>query len=52
MLDHWIGLALVANGRERHGEIVQAHDPLRGETYEIELCHPVFYDPDGGRQRA
>ena len=48
----WIGLGLVARGRERHGEIVRAHDPLRGEDYEVELCSPIFYDPEGGRQRA
>ncbi|TIM11267.1 sarcosine oxidase subunit alpha [Mesorhizobium sp.] len=51
-LDHWIGLALVERGRERIGEIVHAHDPLRGEDYDVELCNPVFYDPDGGRQRG
>ena len=52
MLDQWIGLGLVERGRERIGEIVAAHDPLRGEDYEVELCNPVFYDPDGGRQRG
>ena len=52
MLDQWIGLGLVSHGRERIGEIATAHDPLRGEDYEIELCHPVFYDPEGGRQRG
>ncbi len=50
--DQWIGLGLVERGRERIGEIVQAHDPLRGENYEVELCSPVFYDPAGGRQRG
>jgi sarcosine oxidase subunit alpha len=52
MLDQWIGLALVSRGRERHGEIVVAHDPLRAESYEVELCDNVFYDPQGGRQRG
>ena len=46
------GSALVERGRERIGEIVHAHDPLRGEDYDVELCNPVFYDPDGGRQRG
>jgi sarcosine oxidase subunit alpha len=31
---------------------VRAHDPLRGEDYDVELCNSVFYDPDGGRQRG
>jgi sarcosine oxidase subunit alpha len=50
--DQWLGLGLVSRGRERIGEIAMAHDPLRGEDYEIELCNPVFYDPEGGRQRG
>jgi methylglutamate dehydrogenase subunit C len=50
-LEQWIGLALVERGRERFGEVVLAHDPLRGEDYDVELCNPVFYDPEGGRQR-
>ena len=52
MLGQWIGLGLVARGRERLGEIVRAHDPLRGEDYDVEICNPVFYDPEGGRQRG
>jgi sarcosine oxidase subunit alpha len=51
-LEQWIGLGLVTRGRERLGEIVRAHDPLRGEDYEVELCNSVFYDPEGGRQRG
>ncbi|TPI22040.1 sarcosine oxidase subunit alpha [Mesorhizobium sp. B4-1-1] len=51
-LDQWIGLGLVERGRERIGEIARAHDPLRGEDYDVELCNSVFYDPDGGRQRG
>ncbi|WP_189605750.1 sarcosine oxidase subunit alpha [Mesorhizobium sp. M4B.F.Ca.ET.017.02.2.1] len=51
-LDQWIGLGLVERGRERIGDIVRAHDPLRGEAYDVELCNPVFYDPEGGRQRG
>ncbi|RUV54889.1 sarcosine oxidase subunit alpha, partial [Mesorhizobium sp. M1A.F.Ca.IN.022.02.1.1] len=52
VLDQWIGLGLFERGRERIGEIVRAHDPLRGEEYDVELCNSVFYDPDGGRQRG
>ncbi|MBA3449465.1 MAG: sarcosine oxidase subunit alpha family protein [Pseudaminobacter sp.] len=52
ILGHWIGLGLVERGRERVGEIVRAHDPLRGEDYDLEICSAVFYDPEGGRQRG
>mgnify|MGYP000572007503 FL=1 len=52
MLDLWIGLGLLARGRDRIGEVMRAHDPLRGEDYDVEICNPVFYDPEGGRQRG
>jgi glycine cleavage system aminomethyltransferase T len=52
MMEQWIGLGLVERGRERFGEIVRIHDPLRGEDYEAEICNPVFYDPEGARQRG
>ena len=52
VLDHWIALALVERGRERFGEVVRIHDLLRSEDFEAEICSPVFYDPEGVRQRA
>jgi glycine cleavage system aminomethyltransferase T len=47
----WIGLGLISRGRERHGERVRAYDPLRGNDVVVEICPPVFHDPEGGRQR-
>lgn len=52
VLEQWIGLALVSHGRERYGEIVRAYDPLREGDIEVEICNPVFYDPEGARQRG
>jgi sarcosine oxidase subunit alpha len=49
MLGHWIGLALVANGRARHGEIVQVWDGLRGANVEGEICDPVHFDRENKR---
>jgi methylglutamate dehydrogenase subunit C len=49
MLGHWIGLGFLKNGRERIGEMAQAHDPLTGGSVEVEITSPVFYDPDGKR---
>ena len=43
------GLSMAASVSARS---CTAHDPLRGEDYEVELCNPVFYDPEGGRQRG
>ena len=52
MLDQYLGLGMVARGRDRIGEIMSVCDPLRGKTYDCEICSPVFYDPEGGRQRG
>jgi methylglutamate dehydrogenase subunit C len=51
-LEHWIGLGLLARGRERHGERVRAFDGVRGGDVPVEVCHPVFYDPAGERLRG
>ena len=52
VLDHWIGLGLIARGRERHGERVRAVDPVRNGDIEVEITHPVFLDRDGQRMKA
>jgi heterotetrameric sarcosine oxidase alpha subunit len=44
-----IGLALVANGPERHGEEVIAWNALASEFIPSVLCHPVFVDPSNER---
>ncbi|TDP43394.1 sarcosine oxidase subunit alpha family protein [Zavarzinia compransoris] len=49
MRGHWIGLGLLARGPQRIGETVIAHDPLRDGDIEVEVCSPVFYDPEGSR---
>ena len=48
-LGHWIGLGLLARGRERLGETVRACDLLRGSDVAVEVCDPVFYDSEGAR---
>jgi sarcosine oxidase subunit alpha len=45
VLGHTIGLALVVDGPERHGEEVQIYNALRGEFTAGVLCDPVFVDP-------
>ncbi|MFV3074962.1 sarcosine oxidase subunit alpha family protein [Niveispirillum fermenti] len=51
-LGHPIALALLSGGRGRHGELIVAHDLLRGTAVEAEICDPVFYDPEGARVRG
>ncbi|HRX36438.1 MAG TPA: sarcosine oxidase subunit alpha family protein [Aestuariivirga sp.] len=49
MLNMWIGLALLANGRARHGEIVQVWDGLRGTNMPGEICDPMHFDQKNER---
>jgi len=52
ILGHGIALALLSHGRERLGERIFAHDPLRAVAVEAEVCNPVFFDPEGARVRG
>ncbi len=52
MLNMWVGLALFANGRARHGEIVQVWDGLRGHRVMAEICDPMHFDKENKRLHA
>jgi sarcosine oxidase subunit alpha len=47
-IDRSFALALVKNGRARHGEPVWA--PLPDRVIAARICPPVFYDPEGRRR--
>jgi glycine cleavage system aminomethyltransferase T len=51
-LGHSIALALLENGRARHGEQVVVHDPVRNGDVLATVCDPVFVDPEGLRVRG
>ena len=51
-LDAWIALALVANGRARHGETLWAVSPLADAKVKVKIGPPCFIDPDGERLRV
>jgi methylglutamate dehydrogenase subunit C len=51
-LGHPIGLALLKRGPDRIGERFIVHDPVRGPDVEVEICNPVFVDPEGARVRG
>jgi sarcosine oxidase subunit alpha len=51
-LGHWIALALLKRGPERHGETITVHDPVRGADVQARVRHPVFVDRDGERLRG
>ena len=49
---HFIGLAVLKNGRERSGETLHVVSPLHDEAVEVEVVDPVFVDPDGEKMRV
>jgi sarcosine oxidase subunit alpha len=51
-VERWIGLALLKRGPERLGEKLLAVDLLRGQETLVEVCSPVFVDPEGARLRG
>ncbi|PTX56699.1 sarcosine oxidase subunit alpha [Litoreibacter ponti] len=46
-----LGLGFLRNGRERHGKRLKLVDHLRNVTTEVEICDPVFLDPEGSKAR-
>jgi len=51
-LGHMIALGFVRGGAARHGDRMRMVDGLRGIDTEVEICHPVMFDPEGGRTRG
>ncbi|WP_298857681.1 sarcosine oxidase subunit alpha family protein [uncultured Sulfitobacter sp.] len=47
-----IGLGFVKNGPARMGERMVVRDHVRDLTVEVEICSPVFVDPEGVRVRG
>ncbi len=52
MLGSVIAIGLLRRGPRRLGEQVRAYDPVRGRDTLVEVCSPVFYDPEGARLRG
>jgi sarcosine oxidase subunit alpha len=52
MLDQWIALALIKDGRARYGETVQVWDAVRDRYCQAVICDPVFYDKEHEKLHA
>ncbi|MEM9706836.1 MAG: FAD-dependent oxidoreductase, partial [Pseudomonadota bacterium] len=48
----WIGLGFLSHGADRLGERLYTAYPLKDEIVEVEICSPVFVDPEGERVRG
>jgi sarcosine oxidase subunit alpha len=51
-LGRYLGLALVRDGRARHGETLHMDDAMRAERAECLVGPPCAHDPDGTRMRG
>lgn len=51
-LGHHIALGFLQHGPDRLGEVIRCVDHMRGLEAEVEICDPVFFDPEGGRARG
>ncbi len=47
-----IGLGLIADGKNRMGEVVTAANPLKQSNIDVEIVSAHFVDPDGDRLRV
>jgi sarcosine oxidase subunit alpha len=52
VLEQWIGLAFLKNGRNRMGETIRVYDPIRNGDCLARVVSPVFVDPEGSRLHA
>ena len=51
-LGSMLALGFLDRGRARHGEVIRMVDHMRGLDAQVEVCDPVFFDPEGGRVRG
>jgi methylglutamate dehydrogenase subunit C len=51
VLDQWIGLAMLENGRSRIGDVLVAASPVHGESCLVEIASPHHVDPENTRVR-
>jgi len=51
-LEGWVGLALLAGGRQRAGERLLGSSPVHDESVELEVVSPHMLDPGNARVRA
>jgi sarcosine oxidase subunit alpha len=51
-LGHFIGLGFLKDGPNRMGEVVKMVDHVRKVETTVEVCSPVFLDPEGQKLRG
>jgi len=51
-VEGWVGLALLAGGRQRIGARLLGTSPIHGEVTDVEIVSPHMLDPENTRVRA
>ena len=52
LVEGWVGLAMLTQGRRRQGTRLLAVSPVHGESVEVEITTPHWFDPENSRVRA
>jgi methylglutamate dehydrogenase subunit C len=52
VLDRWVGLALLSNGRDRLGQCVSGVSPIQREVIRLEIVDSRMVDPENVRVRS
>ena len=52
VLGHTIGLGVLQRGHERMGQTVVAYDAVRNKAVMLEVCQPVFYNPENSKVKS
>ena len=52
LLEGWLALAMLENGRERIGSRLLAVSPVHNESVEVEVINPHWFDPENSRVRS
>lgn len=52
VVEGWLGLALLENGKRRIGSKLLAVSPVHGESTEVEIITPHWFDPENSRVRS
>ncbi|MBU3671407.1 MAG: FAD-dependent oxidoreductase [Sinobacteraceae bacterium] len=52
LIDGWVGLAMLTDGKRRQGTRLLAVSPVHGESVEVEVTTAHWFDPENARVRA
>ena len=51
-IESYIALGFLKDGANRYGDEIKASNPLLNKEVLLEVCNPVFLDPNGDKLRG